>query len=192
MWDPGGPNLREPNSYQINEQLRSYIASSAISDVNGDEADDDSKSSKTELDSHANMPVVGKNAFIISDTGRVADVKAYTPDYDSMELHIVDAAVKYESPYDGNEYILVIRNALHVPSMQNNLIPPFMMREAGLIVYDTPKIQVQDPTEKHNSIYFPETKIRISMSLCGVLPYFPTSTTTALELMDSEATTSIA
>jgi hypothetical protein len=111
------------------------------------------------------MPVVGKHAFIISDTGRVADVKAYTPDYDSMQLHIVDAAVKYESPYDGTEYILVIRNALHVPSMQNNLIPPFMMQEAGIIVSDTPKIQVPNPTEEHHSIYFPETKFRIPMSL---------------------------
>jgi hypothetical protein len=132
------------------------------------------------------MPVVGKCSFILSDTGRVADVKAYTPDYDSMQIRIVDATVKYECPYSGTGYILVLRNALHVPSMQNNLIPPFMMREAGITVYDTPKMQVSDPTEKDHSLYFPETSFRITMSLWGVFSYFPTSQPTELEMMESE------
>jgi hypothetical protein len=39
-------------------------------------------------------------------------------------------------------YLLIVRNALHVPSMQHNLIPPFIMREAGLVVNDVPKMQV--------------------------------------------------
>jgi hypothetical protein len=78
------------------------------------------------------MLVVGRNAYIISDTGRVADVNAFTPDYSSMQISIVDAAVGYECPYDGKSYIFVLRNALHVPSMRNNLIPPpFVMSEKG-------------------------------------------------------------
>ena len=64
--------------------------------------------SRTELDSHANMPVVGKNAYVLADTGRTADVSAYTPDYEPMELRIVDAAVLYECPYEGTAYVLVI------------------------------------------------------------------------------------
>jgi hypothetical protein len=132
------------------------------------------------------MPVVGRHAFIISDTGRTADVKAYSPDYESMEIRIVDAAVKYECPYNGISYILVIRNALHVPSMHTNLIPPFMMREAGITVFDTPKIQLSDPTEQDHSIYFPETRFRIPMSLWGVFSYFPTSAPTSLEMMETE------
>ena len=87
--------------------------------------------SRTELDSHANMPAVGMNAYVISDTGRVADVNPFTPDYKSMLIPIVDAV-----------YILVIRNALHVPSMKNNRLPPFVLREAGIRVKDTPKISV--------------------------------------------------
>ena len=34
---------------------------------------------KVELDSHANMPVVGMGAYIISDTGSTADVNSYNP-----------------------------------------------------------------------------------------------------------------
>ena len=141
------------------------------------------ENSSTELDSIASMPVVGKHAFIILDTGRMTDVQAYSPDCESMHIHIVDAAVKYECPYEGTKYILVIRNALHVPSMQHNLIPPFMMREAGVTVFDIPKIQVNDPSDKDHSIYFPETKFRIPMSLWGVFSYFPTSKPTATEMM---------
>ena len=43
-------------------------------------------------------------------------------------------------------YLLVARNALYVPSMQNNLLPPFILREAGLHVNDVPKIHVSSPT----------------------------------------------
>ena len=34
------------------------------------------KTSRTELDSHANMPVVGGKAYVISDIGRIADVNS--------------------------------------------------------------------------------------------------------------------
>jgi hypothetical protein len=189
---PKGPNEREPNSLKINDQLQSYIGSAVISHVNGDEDDEMNeeelmkKDSRTELDSHANMPVVGKCAFIISDTGRVADVKAYTPDYDSMTIRIIDAAVKYDCPYDGTAYILVIWNALHVPSVQHNLIPPFMMHEAGITVFDTPQIQMFDPSDRDHSLYFPETRFRRPMSLWGVFSYFPTSKPMALEMTESE------
>jgi hypothetical protein len=84
------------------------------------EEDMAAEQSKTELDSHANMPFVGRHAFIISDTGRVAKVNAFTPDYDPMQLSIVDAAIQYDCPYDGQTYILVIRNACTVHEKQSN------------------------------------------------------------------------
>ena len=145
----------------------------------GDESMEEEELPRTELDSHANMPVVGRHAYVISDTGRVADVNPFTPDYDSMQVSIVDAAVQYDCPYDGQSYILVIRNALYVPSMRKNLLPPFVLREAGVRVQDTPKIQVNDPTVEDHSISFPETGFRIPLSLWGMFSYFLTSKRTA-------------
>jgi len=55
--------------------------------------------------------------------------------------------------------------------MENNLLPPFMMREAGVDVRDTPKIQVEDPTEEDHAITFPETGFRSSPS--SPLPSLP-------------------
>ena len=85
-----------------------------------------------------------------------------------MSVRIVDASVLYECPYKGTSHILVIRNCLHVPTMSNNLIPPFVMREAGVVVNDKPKIHSVDAGVEDHSIYFPEAKFRITLSLKGV------------------------
>ena len=121
------------------------------------------------------MAVIGRHAVVLSTSGRKVDVSPFTPDYKPMTVEIVDAAVKYECPYSHVEAILVIRNALSFPSMEHNLIPPFMMREAGVTVSTTPKIQVSQPSVEDHSIFFPETGFRIPLSLEGVFSYFPTS-----------------
>ena len=96
--------------------------------------------SRTEFDSHANMPVVGKRAYIIAETGKKVDVSPFTPDYQPLMVPLVDAMVRYNNPYNGKSYILVLQNALSVPSMDNNLIPPFMLRKMGVTMNDVPKI----------------------------------------------------
>ena len=70
---------------------------------------DANKLSRTELDSHANMPVIGKNAYILSKIGETVDVAPYTPDYKPISVELVDAALKYECPYSGEVKILIIR-----------------------------------------------------------------------------------
>jgi hypothetical protein len=92
-------------------------------------------------------------------------VNPFTPDYPALKARMVDAAIKYECPYNGNEYILIIRNAIHVPAMTNNLIPPFIMREGGIIVNDVPKIHMRSPDESHHAIIFEETGFRIPLNL---------------------------
>jgi hypothetical protein len=64
----------------------------------------------------------------------------------------VDAAVRYDCPFDGRVYILLIQNALYVPSMDYNLLLPFMFREAGVIVRGTPKIQLDDPSDDDHAL----------------------------------------
>jgi hypothetical protein len=134
----------------------STLLTALIADVDVNDENENDGLSRTELDSHANMPVVGRNSCIIADTGHIAEVNPFTPDYNSMQVPIVDAAIQYECPYSGTSYILVIRNALHVWSMKNNLLPPFLLREAGLQVCDTPKIQVDNPSVDNHAICFPD------------------------------------
>ena len=139
---------------------------------------------RRELDSHVNMPVVRKHAYIIAKTGKKVDVSSFTPDYKPLTVPLVDATLKYNNPYNGQLYILVLRNALYVPSMDHNLIPSFMLREMGVIVNDVPKIHKEDPTVDDHAITFVETGFRIPLSLWGIFSYFPTSKPTHDDLLN--------
>ena len=114
------------------------------------------------------MPVVGQNFYILSDSGSFAEVNAFSPDYETKNIPIVDAAVRYDQPHSMMTYILVIRDTLHITSMTNNLIPPFMIQDVGIMVYNTPKIQFENPTVEDHSIYFQVTGLIIPLQLWGV------------------------
>ena len=49
--------------------------------------------SRTDLDSHANMPLVGQNYYIISDSGTFAEVNAFLPEYETKNISILDATL---------------------------------------------------------------------------------------------------
>ena len=148
--------------------------------------EDVNESSSTELDNHANKPVIGRNAYILSKIGETVDVAPFIPDYKPISVHLVDAALKYECHYSGEVKILIIRRALHVPSMTHNLLPPFMLREAGILINEVPRTHVTSPTEEHHAIIFQETNFRIPLTLHGTFSYFPTSKPTSQELEQPE------
>ena len=99
------------------------------------------------------MVVVGSHATVFGHLGKSADVRPLSNDCSKLEsVPIVDAAVAYDCPYTMKTFILTVRNALYVPSMTHNLIPPFVMREAGLIVNDVPRIHTK-PEELTNETH---------------------------------------
>ena len=135
--------------------------------------EDVNESSRTELDSHANMPVIGRNAYILSKIGETVDVAPFTPDYKPISVELVDAALKYECPYSGEVKILIIRRGLHVPSMTHNLLPPFMLREAGIQINDVPKIHVTSPSEEHLPSYSKKQIFEFLLLYMAHSPIFP-------------------
>ena len=108
----------------------------------------------TELDSHANMVVFGNQGTNIQNTGNVSDVNAFAEDIGMMpRVTIMDPVVAYDCPYSGEVILLVARNALFVVIMDHNLVPTFIMREAGLQVNYQAKIHTSEPTKQHHSIW---------------------------------------
>ena len=131
--------------------------------------------SVTELDSHANMAVAGKGCTIIAKSGQYANVTPFSADLPEMErVEIGDVAIAYDDPISLVTYLLVMRNALLIPSMSHNLLPPFLIREASLFLNETPKFQSTDLSLDNHTIYDEETGMKIHLQLNGTFSYFPT------------------
>ena len=133
----------------------------------------------TELDSHANMVVLGKNSFIFESSGKTCNVKPFTDEIGIAEnVPIVDGAIAYDDSKTGKTYILLVRNALYIPTMETNLIPPFIMREAGLVVNDVPRIhtRVTDITNNTHCILAEKeangADLKIPLRLDGIFSSF--------------------
>ena len=69
--------------------------------------------------------------------------------------------------------MLVCKEALYVSAIKHNIIPPFFVREAGLVVEDLPKVQSLNPTKHHHSMHFSDENLRIPLRLHGIFSYFP-------------------
>ena len=110
----------------------------------------------------------------------------YTLDYEAMDVKIVDAAVLYECLFTHEQSIIFMRNALHVPSMDNNLIPHFIMREAGIDVINVPKFQCDDPSLDDHALVMANKTI-LPLLLIVVFSYFPTSRPTEADLKTVES-----
>ena len=99
------------------------------------------------------MEVTGKHEKVLDDTGNNVDVSSFIPDFQDMEkVLVVDAEVQYTCIYTGKVYVLIFRNNLSVTSMYNNLIPPSIIRELGLVVNVTANIHFMDPSLEDHSI----------------------------------------
>ena len=96
------------------------------------------------------------------------EVNPFTPQYKAMTARLVDGALMYDCPYSGKSYILVVQNAIHIPSMDNNLIPSFMMREAGIVVNKKAKIHTDDMKDSDHSITFNSTGFWIPLYIWGI------------------------
>jgi hypothetical protein len=137
----------------------------------------------TELDSHANMVVAGFDCTVIATSGCYATVTPFSSNLRTMDMvEIGDVAIAYNDPISLQTYLLVMRNALLIPTIDHNLVPPFLLWMAGLQVDETPKHQLALPTVYNHSIYDSETEMRIHLILKGVFLYFPTRALTLDEI----------
>ena len=76
------------------------------------------------------------------------------------EVKGLQTVITYDCPSSGETYLLVVQNALCVPTMEINLIPIFILREAGLTLNDVPKIHCDEPSVEDHSLYDEESGLR--------------------------------
>ena len=130
---------------------------------------------RTELDSHAASIVVGKNVLITHESGRTITVGPFTKSLGSMnDVPVVDCVVAYDCPYSDRTVLLAMHNALYIPEMEENLLPPFVVRRQGHKLSEIPKIQVDDPKETDHCLELDDNGMRIPLQLNGIVSYFHT------------------
>ena len=92
-WDPGGSKIIQVNSHLI--LLISTIEISKLSNAEDSDnyatLDTQGLDSRADIDSHTNIPVVGQNCYILSDSGIFSEVNALSPENKTKKISIVEA-----------------------------------------------------------------------------------------------------
>ena len=92
-------------------------------------------------------------------------------------MKTVSGALAYDNPILGTTVIIVVHQAIHVPTMDCNLICPMQVRMHDVKLDDKPKFLTEDPTDESHAISCEDnmgTLVNITLSLKGVTSYFPT------------------
>ena len=151
---------------------------------------DGSDTGYLELDSHADIAVLGANCRIFQETERSVDVYGYDPSHGSTSRKIVSGVFAYDNPEDGTCTLLIVHQGLHVPTMNNSLIPPYQMRENDIVVNECPKSQLTDPTVDDHAILIDRKDepfpFRIPLMLRGTISAIPVRRPTDAEFADFE------
>ena len=144
---------------------------------------------RTELNSHADTSMVGRDtALLIHDYETPVRVQGYNEDVgERSNCRIVSALVAYDHPTSGDIYMLVIHQAILIPSMPHNLLCPMQLWDHGLTVNDEPKYMALNRMEEHHAITFRDRNsqgggpLRIPLELHGITSYFPSRKPTKKE-----------
>jgi hypothetical protein len=142
-----------------------------------------------DLDSHADMAVLGSNCIVLEETGRTIDVFSYDPKLGSTERKVVSGTFAYDDPDTGRVVLLIVHQGLHIPHLTYSLIPPFQMRENGVEVNETPKFQCSNPRREDHAVIIAQgddQPYRIPLSLHGTSSFIHVRRPTKTEINDVE------
>jgi hypothetical protein len=96
-------------------------------------------SSRTDLDSHADTCVLGKNFKIIEYSGEHCTVTAYDDALKPRERVPVGKGGTAYDHEDGKMYILIVNQGLCMPEQEPSLLCTNLLRQHGIVVDDVPR-----------------------------------------------------
>ena len=125
------------------------------------------------------MCVLGNHCYLLTEleTARTVSVGAFSESVGGLnKVPIVDAMLAYDCKRTNQVYLLIFRNVLYIENMDDNLIPPFILQEAGLTVRERAKIYCDEGTmtEEDHTIQEFKTGLFITIQLRSIFSYFPT------------------
>jgi hypothetical protein len=83
---------------------------------------------RSDLDSHADACVVGKESLIFNDFDGEVTVSGYDPSGETKSLRTVSVALGNVIPETGKNVLLIIHQAISLPTLDHNLVSTIHMR----------------------------------------------------------------
>ena len=166
------PEARPFIEHVLSKQVSELIVASATSS--------DDRTSRCELDSHADTCVAGASTLLIAKTGRNVVVCPFSKEYKPFNtILIATVATVWDDPATGQPYILIIHEAMYFGSkLFNTLLNPNQIRANGVEVHKVPR---QFNKQSKHAFYFPEEKILLPLTLTGIILGFDCRKPTAQE-----------
>ena len=130
-----------------------------------------------ELDSHADTCVIGRHGRVVDKFNRTVNVTGYNHKLSTTNnVDNITAALVYDDPSSGEAIILFVHQAVHIPTIDNNLLCPMQMCIHEVEVNDCPEFLHENPTDRTHSIVVKADsgEFIIPLSLRGVTSFFPT------------------
>jgi hypothetical protein len=133
---------------------------------------------RSDLDSHADACVVGKEALIFNDFDREVTVSGCDPSGETKSLKTVSVALGYVIPETRKNVLLIIHQAISLPTVDHNLLSTMQMRLNDGVVNETLKFQSLETTSLSHTISVRGDEVDdvlvIPLDLFGVVSCFPT------------------
>jgi hypothetical protein len=108
---------------------------------------------RSDLDSHADVSMVGMEVITFQDFERPVNVRGYDPKGPvAMALKTVSAGMANDVPGSGRVVIIIVHQAINLPYLPHNLLNPMQMRLNDVVVNETPTFQCSNPTNIYHTI----------------------------------------
>jgi hypothetical protein len=82
---------------------------------------------RSDLDSHADFCVFGKNVLVFNNFDREVTVTGWYPEGEPQSLRIASAAMGYTIPQLGKTVILIVHQSIFSPSLNHNFLSTMQM-----------------------------------------------------------------
>ena len=88
------------------------------------------------------------------DHGKAVNIVGYDKSEGTLasNMKTVSGAIAYDNPASGTTVIIVVHQAIHVPTMDCSLICPMQVRINDVKLGDKPKFLTKDPTDESHAI----------------------------------------
>ena len=93
-----------------------------------------------ELDTHADMTVLGSNCVVLSYTGKECELSPYSSEYEGVRnIPVVTGAMVWTNAMDGTAYLMIFHESLWMgDKLDHTLVNPDQLQAYGVSIQDNP------------------------------------------------------